>query len=94
MIRSDGLGKVKEEKETWLTEASQKGSGDDITLGVLCRMDALRRPTGRVPAGQLPSIPEQAMPGESQDPTKPPSESPIEGPGDTVPPENIGEGAP
>ena len=80
--------------ETWLTEASQKGSGYDITLGILCRTDALKRLTGRVPASQLPSVSEQAMPEESQDQTKPPSELPIEGPGDTVPPENIGEGAP
>lgn len=94
MIRSDGLGKVNEGIETWLTEASQEGSGDDITLGILCRMDALERPTGRVPAGQLPSVSEQAMPEESQNPTKPPSELPIEEPRDTVPPEDIGEEAP
>jgi len=94
MIRSDGLDKVNEEMEAWLTEASQEGSGDDITLGILCRMDALKGSTGRVPAGQLPSVPEQAMPGESRDPAKPPSELPIEEPRDTAPPEDIGEEAP
>ena len=54
MIRSDGLDAVDGRLQTWLTEASQEGSGDDITLGILCRMDALKMPTGRVPAQQIP----------------------------------------
>ena len=41
MIRSDGLQKVEENLEGWLTTATQRGSGDDITLGLLCRMSAL-----------------------------------------------------
>ena len=41
MIRSDGLQKVEENLEEWLTLATQRGSGDDITLGLLCRMSAL-----------------------------------------------------
>jgi len=55
MIRADGLDAVSASLETWLTQASQEGSGDDVTLGILCRMDALERelPAGRVPAGQL-----------------------------------------
>jgi len=44
MIRSDGLDEVNESLEMWLTEASQIGSGDDITLGIICRMDALQEP--------------------------------------------------
>ena len=54
MIRSDGLDAVDERLQTWLTEASQEGSGDDITLGILCRMEAMRMPAGRVPAEQIP----------------------------------------
>lgn len=42
MIRSDGLQKVEENLEEWLTLATQRGSGDDITLGLLCRMSALK----------------------------------------------------
>lgn len=37
IIRADGLDQVKANLETWLTEASQAGSGDDVTLGILCR---------------------------------------------------------
>ncbi|MCP4536335.1 MAG: protein phosphatase 2C domain-containing protein [Chloroflexi bacterium] len=39
MIRAEGLEAVQESLETWLSEASQAGSGDDITLGILCRAD-------------------------------------------------------
>ena len=42
IIRTDGLDKVNENLETWLTETSKAGSGDDITLGILCRMDTAR----------------------------------------------------
>jgi len=59
MIRSDGLDTVDKGLETWLTEASQDGSGDDITLAIICRTDGLKLPTGRVPAGQLSSVEEE-----------------------------------
>ena len=59
MISSDGLDAVYEGLETWLTEASQDGSGDDITLGIICRTDGLKMPAGRVPAGQLSSVEEE-----------------------------------
>jgi serine/threonine protein phosphatase PrpC len=42
MIREDGLESISENLETWLAEASQVGSGDDVTLGLICRMDALQ----------------------------------------------------
>jgi len=51
MIRSDGLDAVRENLEMWLTEVSQKGSGDDIALGIICRMEALKLPVGRVLGG-------------------------------------------
>ena len=59
LIRADGLDAVHESLETWLSEASREGSGDDVTLGILCRTDALRMPAGRVPAGQLSSVEEE-----------------------------------
>jgi serine/threonine protein phosphatase PrpC len=37
LINSAGLDAVAEKLEGWLTEASQKGSGDDITLGIISR---------------------------------------------------------
>ena len=43
MIRTDGLESISENLETWLAEASHVGSGDDVTLGLICRMDALAR---------------------------------------------------
>jgi hypothetical protein len=59
LIRADGLDAVHESLESWLSEASRNGSGDDITLGILCRTGALQMPAGRVPAGQLSSVAEE-----------------------------------
>jgi hypothetical protein len=36
MIRTEGLKEVDESLEDWLTETSQSGSGDDISLGIIC----------------------------------------------------------
>lgn len=40
MIRSAGIEAVEEKLEGWLAEASQQGSGDDITLGIVYRTAA------------------------------------------------------
>lgn len=40
MFRSNNLIEVKSNLQGWLSEATQNGSGDDITLGILCRIDA------------------------------------------------------
>ena len=85
MICSHGLDKVDECMETWLSETSKKGSGDDITLGIICRTDALKVPAGRVPDGQIPRVVEEAANGESQAPTGPRSEQGAEEPEDAVP---------
>lgn len=39
IIRADGLSKVKENIEAWLLDSTHAGSGDDITLGIICRPD-------------------------------------------------------
>jgi hypothetical protein len=39
IIRADGLERVKESMETWLTDSTRAGSGDDVTLGIICRID-------------------------------------------------------
>jgi serine/threonine protein phosphatase PrpC len=39
MIRSQGLNKVNGHLIDWLTEASRAGSGDDITLGIIKRLE-------------------------------------------------------
>lgn len=37
----DGLKTVEDSLANWLTHATQTGSGDDITVGLLCRLNAL-----------------------------------------------------
>jgi serine/threonine protein phosphatase PrpC len=37
IIRQEGMEKVGQSVEGWLSEASECGSGDDITMGILCR---------------------------------------------------------
>jgi len=34
-IRAEGLGKVKESLEGWLSDSTHAGSGDDVTLGII-----------------------------------------------------------
>lgn len=43
LLRSDGIKQVKHDLGTWLTEASSAGSGDDITVAVLCRISAIEK---------------------------------------------------
>jgi serine/threonine protein phosphatase PrpC len=35
-IRAEGVDKVKDNLETWLTDSTNAGSGDDVTLGIIC----------------------------------------------------------
>lgn len=42
MLRSDGFDHVDASLRGWLEEATRAGSGDDTTLAILCRMDALK----------------------------------------------------
>ncbi len=42
MIRTHGLAAVAEQLGDWLAAASAEGSGDDVTLGILCRADIAR----------------------------------------------------
>jgi len=39
ILRADGPQNVNDHLRGWLEEASREGSGDDITLGILCRAD-------------------------------------------------------
>ena len=38
MIRDEGIEPVQSNLKHWLNEASQQGSGDDITVGIICQM--------------------------------------------------------
>jgi hypothetical protein len=40
MIRAEGLDTVNEHLGSWLREATYAGSGDDVTLGIICSVDA------------------------------------------------------
>lgn len=44
MLRTDGFDVVNHNIKDWLEEATRLGSGDDCTLGVIVRMDALNKP--------------------------------------------------
>ncbi len=63
LLRAEGLEVVQQSLPGWLAETSQAGSGDDITLGLLCRLDALAR--GSPAEGS--SVQEPA-PGITEDP--------------------------
>jgi len=43
MLRTDGFDFVNESLKGWLEEATQMGSGDDTTLAIICRMEALKK---------------------------------------------------
>ncbi len=43
LVRAQGLEAVVEGLETWLAEASECGSGDDVSVGLLCRLDDVPR---------------------------------------------------
>ena len=41
MIRAEGLDMVSDNLESWLRESTYAGSGDDVTLGLICSVGAL-----------------------------------------------------
>ncbi len=41
IIRAEGIDAVSASLEPWLEETSRYGSGDDVTLGLACRLDAV-----------------------------------------------------
>lgn len=43
MMRADGFDAVGANVKAWIEEATRIGSGDDCTLAIICRMDALEK---------------------------------------------------
>src|SRR5215207_7171791 len=43
MLRADGFDPVNASLKGWLEEATRSGSGDDCTLGLICRMNAFSK---------------------------------------------------
>lgn len=66
MLRTDGFDAVNRSVKEWLEEATRMGSGDDCTLGIICRMSALKSqpaPTAiEVEASMPPLTPLQEAP--------------------------------
>ena len=60
IIRAEGLQSVGDHLKGWLTETSQGGSGDDITLGILCRMEVVAS-SGRWTGGDAAVSPGPAV---------------------------------
>ncbi|HEX8290114.1 MAG TPA: protein phosphatase 2C domain-containing protein, partial [Pyrinomonadaceae bacterium] len=76
MLRADGFDRVNESLKGWLEEATRSGSGDDCTVALLCRMDALRpaaekSETEAAEPHETPPAPtaEHAEPTEPAEPT-------------------------
>ncbi len=79
ILRSEGLKPVKENLDTWLREASEAGSGDDITLGIIYRNDVLNslKKAGHMaeaPPAQPQTEPE---PAATTTPSPPSEETPV-----------------
>ena len=43
IVATEGIDAVDGKLDGWLTEMTQQGSGDDISLGIICQPDVLRR---------------------------------------------------
>ena len=86
MLRSDGFDYVNENLKGWLEEATRVGSGDDTTLGIICRMNALKKevvteapsPVAAKAEGEKDTGVEQARK------TEPPAEPSAAGPADAT----------
>ena len=53
LIRQEGLDPVAAGLEAWLAEATEQGSGDDVTLGLLCHVGALDAPPRPAPGAPV-----------------------------------------
>jgi hypothetical protein len=85
MLRADGIDPINASLKGWLEEATRSGSGDDCTLGLIVRMDALRQPdkeplaekveateTPAAPAEVVTTKPAAAASGQANDPPSAP----------------------
>lgn len=70
MLRTDGFDVVNHSVKGWLEEATQLGSGDDCTLGVIVRMDALNKPA----SPQLGATAGETKTATTTEPTRPAGE--------------------
>ena len=55
LVRQEGLGAVAAGLDSWLAEATEQGSGDDVTVGLLCRLEACQSPLASAPPPGCPT---------------------------------------
>lgn len=60
MLRADGFDSINASIKGWLEEATRSGSGDDCTLGLICRMDALSRKEAKAEPAEVKQAAEAA----------------------------------
>jgi len=65
IMREDGVQLVEESLPDWLGEASAAGSGDDISLGILYRADAVRPQSGSAASSEEAVVLSDAEPSTS-----------------------------
>ena len=68
MLRTDGFDAVNRSVKGWLEEATQLGSGDDCTVGILVRMDALNQPALPASSSIAPADEAAVAPAAAQEP--------------------------
>jgi hypothetical protein len=66
MIGASGLDAIARDIPTWLDETSRLGSGDDVTLAIVCRPAAIRTPKVEEPAAAATEP--EAPPSETEAP--------------------------
>jgi serine/threonine protein phosphatase PrpC len=76
MLRTDGFDYVNESLKGWLEEATRIGSGDDTTLGIICRMDALKKDVEAQTPSPQPEKVEDGISVEEEPKTLPTAEPP------------------
>ncbi|MET0647584.1 MAG: PP2C family serine/threonine-protein phosphatase [Pyrinomonadaceae bacterium] len=75
MLRADGFDSINASLKGWLEEATRSGSGDDCTVALICRMDALRQTDAEpsaesVEAAQTPAPPPANQPPDASVPSE------------------------
>ena len=68
MLRADGFDSINASIKGWLEEATRSGSGDDCTLGLVCRMEALSKPAAEPEAESVKASETPAAPPAQQTP--------------------------
>lgn len=66
MIGASGLDAIARDIPTWLDETSRLGSGDDVTLAIVCRPAAIRARKVEAPATEVPAV--ELPPSEAEAP--------------------------